>query len=188
MSYTWSPGAQNRTCTSTDHAHEHSRADVAHWPDKRYVINQMTFVYGHYNDVIMGAMASQIAGLTIVYWITLFRRRSKKTSKLRVTGLCMGNSPATAEFPAQIASNAETVSIWWCYHGLCRWDAFCSEQVFIYIFCMVKIFPLGKIIGSTLKGIQFWNLVQESEIFSDLIERGNRLVISSHRILWNLMT
>ena len=43
----------------------------------------------------------------------LFRRRSKKTSKLRVTGLCAGNSPGTGEFPAQIASNAENVSIWW---------------------------------------------------------------------------
>ena len=31
----------------------------------------------------------------------LFRRRSKKTSKLRVTGLCAGNSPGTDEFPAQ---------------------------------------------------------------------------------------
>ena len=29
----------------------------------------------------------------------LFRRRSKKTSQLRVTGLCAGNSPATGEFP-----------------------------------------------------------------------------------------
>ena len=42
-----------------------------------------------------------------------FRRRSKKTSKLRVTGLCAGNSPMTAECPAQMASNAEKVSIWW---------------------------------------------------------------------------
>ena len=43
----------------------------------------------------------------------LFRRRSKKTSKLRVTGLCAGNSPGTGEFPAQMASYAENVSIWW---------------------------------------------------------------------------
>ena len=35
-----------------------------------------------------------------------FGRRSKKTSKLRVTGLCVGNSPVTGEFPAQMASNA----------------------------------------------------------------------------------
>ena len=31
----------------------------------------------------------------------LFRRRSKKTSKLRVTGLCEGNPPVIDEFPAQ---------------------------------------------------------------------------------------
>ena len=36
-----------------------------------------------------------------------FRCRSKKTSKLRVTGLCVGNSQGTGEFPAQMASNAE---------------------------------------------------------------------------------
>ena len=46
----------------------------------------------------------------------LFRRRSKKTSKLRVTGLCVGNSPVNSEFPAQMASNAENVSIWWRHH------------------------------------------------------------------------
>ena len=45
----------------------------------------------------------------------LFRRRSKKTSQLRVTGLCEGNSPVTGEFPAQRASNAEDVSIWWSH-------------------------------------------------------------------------
>ena len=37
----------------------------------------------------------------------LFRRRSKKTSKLRVTGLCAGNSPVTCVFLAQMASDAE---------------------------------------------------------------------------------
>ena len=47
----------------------------------------------------------------------LFRRRSKKTLKLRVTGLCAGNSPGTGEFPAQKASNAENVSIWWRHHA-----------------------------------------------------------------------
>ena len=45
-----------------------------------------------------------------------FRRRSKKTSKFRVTGLCEGNSPVTGEFPAQKACNAENVSIWWRHH------------------------------------------------------------------------
>ena len=45
----------------------------------------------------------------------LFRPRRKNTSKLRVTCLCERNSPVTGEFPAQIASNAENVSIWWCH-------------------------------------------------------------------------
>ena len=46
----------------------------------------------------------------------LFRPSSKKTSNLCVTGLCVGNSPGTSEFPAQTASNAENVSIWWRHH------------------------------------------------------------------------
>ena len=40
----------------------------------------------------------------------LIRRRSNKTSELRVTGLCAGNSPVTGEFPAQMASNADYCS------------------------------------------------------------------------------
>ena len=50
----------------------------------------------------------------------LFRRRSKKTSKVGVTGLCAGNSPGTGEFLAQMASYAENVSIWWRHHVLRR--------------------------------------------------------------------
>ena len=68
----------------------------------------------HHNDVIMSA--SQITSLTIVYSTVYSRRRSKKTPKLRVTGLCAGISPVTGEFPAQRVSNAENVSIWWRRH------------------------------------------------------------------------
>ena len=46
----------------------------------------------------------------------LFRRRSQKTSKLRVIGLCAGNSPVTDEFPTQRAINAENVSSGWRRH------------------------------------------------------------------------
>ena len=48
----------------------------------------------------------------------LLKRRSKKTSKLCVTGLCGGNSPVTGEFPAQMVSNAENVFIWWRHYVL----------------------------------------------------------------------
>ena len=67
-----------------------------------------------------------------------FRRRSKKTSKLRVTGLCEGNSLGTGEFPTLMASNAENVSIWWRHHEVTlpviNWDEylrgfdFCSSS------------------------------------------------------------
>ena len=46
----------------------------------------------------------------------LSRHKSKKPSKLRVTGLCVGKSPEAGEFPAQMASNAESVSIWWRHY------------------------------------------------------------------------
>ena len=57
----------------------------------------------------------------------LFRRRSNKTSKLRFTGLCAGNSPLTGEFPAQMASNTESflliMSSWYGTQLLMRIDA-----------------------------------------------------------------
>ena len=64
----------------------------------------------HCSDVIIHAMASQINQQPRDCLLNrLFRRRSKKISKLRVTGLC--------EFPAQRVSNAENVSFWWRHRG-----------------------------------------------------------------------
>ena len=74
----------------------------------------------HHSDAIISAVVSQITGVSIVSSKRLFRVRSQKTSKLRVTCLCEGNSPVTGEFPAKRASNAENVSIRWHHHG-------CSE-------------------------------------------------------------
>ena len=64
----------------------------------------------------------------------LFRRKSKKTSKLSVTGLCAGNSPGTGECP--MASYVENISIWWRHHVLRKivrfpqkihWDVFLTR-------------------------------------------------------------
>ena len=63
----------------------------------------------------------------------LFRRRSKKTSKLPVTGLCVGNLPGTGEFPAQMASNAENVSTWWRHHDMFVWWLWRDMYGMIYI-------------------------------------------------------
>ena len=79
---------------------------------------------------------------------SLFRRRSKKTSMLRVTGLCAGNSPGTGEFPAQMASNAENVSIRWRHHedgptrSLHKWSSL-EGCILVIIPCNItwKIIP-----------------------------------------------
>ena len=77
----------------------------------------------------------------------LFRCRSKKTSKLRVTGLCAGNSPVTGKFPPQRASNAENVSIWWRHHA-----ARCPA--------MLLIGPLGTNFSEILIGIQTFSFMK----------------------------
>ena len=67
----------------------------------KVVSNERRYMYCdlHYNGVVMSTMASQITSLTSVYLTVYPRCRSKKTWKLRVTGLCVGNSPVTGEFP-----------------------------------------------------------------------------------------
>ena len=78
----------------------------------------------------------------------LSRRRSKKTSKLRITGLSAGNSPGTGEFPAQRVSNAEDVFIWWRHRvwkmtylrrGLV-WDGESSVSI---IWCHISAFNVA---------------------------------------------
>ena len=78
------------------------------------------YEWHHYNDIVLRAMSTlhwrhngrefisndQSYGCLLN---RLFWRILKKTSKLRVTGLCKGNSPGTGEFPAQMASNADKV-------------------------------------------------------------------------------
>ena len=65
----------------------------------------------------MGAIASQITSLTIVYSTIYSGADQSKHQKLRITGLCVGNSPGTGEFPVQMASYAENVSIWWRHYA-----------------------------------------------------------------------
>ena len=56
----------------------------------------------------MGALASQITNLTIVY---------SKHQSSETLAICAGNSPVSGEFPTQMASYyAEDISIWWRHH------------------------------------------------------------------------
>ena len=78
--------------------------------DFHYNAVQQRTMYSHYNDVIMGSMASQITSLTIAYSAVYLgadlRKHQSSASLAFVSG----------ELPAQMASNAENVSIWWRHH------------------------------------------------------------------------
>ena len=64
------------------------------------------------------------------------RHRSKKTAKLRATGLYEGNPPVTGGFPSQKAFNAEIFSIWWRhYKSVPKSEANISEEKIIFTDC-----------------------------------------------------
>ena len=62
----------------------------------------------------MGAIAYQITSLTIVY-STVIQTQIKENIKAPRHWPLYGEF--TGEFPAQMASNAENISIWWRHHG-----------------------------------------------------------------------
>ena len=67
-------------------------------------------------------MASQITSLTVVYSIVnLGADQSKHQSFASLT--FVWEFTGTGEFPAQRASNAENVSIWWRHHDYGQLDA-----------------------------------------------------------------
>ena len=62
----------------------------------------------------MGAMASQITSLTIVFstvYLDTDQRKHQSSASLAFV-------QEADKFPAQMASNAENVSIWWRHHAI----------------------------------------------------------------------
>ena len=94
----------------------------------------------------------------------LFRRRSKITSKLRVTGFCVGNSPGTCEFPAQMASNAEKmfpfddviIRIWLLKYAPPSWIYVSSMNWFWYA---VKFLIVSLLFGSAELDLELFQRV-----------------------------
>ena len=75
-------------------------------------------IWLHYNDVIMTTIASQITSLTVVYSRVYTDADQRNIKAPRHWPLC-GEFTGVGEFPAQRASYAENVSIWWRHH---EWD------------------------------------------------------------------
>ena len=64
----------------------------------------------------MGAPASQIISLAIVFSTVNSGTEKKDKKKLRANCLCEGNSPVTGEFSAEMTSNTENASIGWHHY------------------------------------------------------------------------
>ena len=65
----------------------------------------------------MGAMASQITRLTIVNSLFIQAQIKENIQAPRHWPL-YGDSPVAGEFPVQMVSHAEDISIWWRHHGI----------------------------------------------------------------------
>ena len=71
---------------------------------------------------IMGAIASQITSLTIVY-STVYSDADQRKHQSSASLAFVRGIHRAGEFPAQMASNAENVSIWWRHHVVAVvWD------------------------------------------------------------------
>ena len=92
----------------------------------------MSQINGPYNNVVIGAMASQITSLTVVYSTVYLGDDQRKHQ-----------APRHGEFPAQMASNAGNVSIWWRHHGGCFLSMFESQVNWV----LVKEFQIHKLVN-----------------------------------------
>ena len=70
----------------------------------------------HYNDVIMSAMSSLITSFTIVYSSVYSGADQRKDQSSASLASVRGIHRWPVKYPAQRASNAENVSIWWRHH------------------------------------------------------------------------
>ena len=74
----------------------------------------------HYIDVIMATMASQITSLRL-FTQPFIQTQIKENTKAPRHWPFYGEFTGTGEFPAQRASKAENVSIWWRHHVHWNW-------------------------------------------------------------------
>ena len=127
-------------------------------PMMRYSVAECTGCRHHYSDVIMGAIASQITSLTIVY-STVYsgadqRKHQSSPSLAFVTG----------DRWIQMASNAENISIWWRHHVSTASGAVCDGGGFA---------GFGYALAS---GWNLWNVIHLHCTFRHPLSYANVLV------------
>ena len=131
------------------------RLNTNRWSDTRYIkIHAHLSFYGssvgmtelsvrhvcinHYTDVIMGATASQIPSLTIVY-STVYSDADQRKHQSSASLAFVMNSPGAGEFPAQMASNAENVSIRWRHHEVTEASTYTHIYLYGYTYTYTSV-------------------------------------------------
>ena len=88
--------------------------DIKGFALEKVCVFQVTMFY--YSDVIMSAMASQIAGVSIVCSTLCSGADQQKHQSSTSLDFVWGNHRWPVDSPNKGASNAEMVSIWWRHH------------------------------------------------------------------------
>ena len=97
----------------------------------------------HYNDIIMGLMASQVTSLTVVF-STVYSGADQGKHQSSASLAFVGDSPVTGEFLAQMASNMENISIRWRHHVI-DYDWKCCDWRTLYVIDSVGIIESQRI-------------------------------------------
>ena len=112
----------------------------------------------------------------------LFRRRSKKTSKLRVTGLCVGNSPGPVNSPhkAQLRGKCFHLmtSSWLCIHAL-----YANSGKHINFQCPID----GRDVVWLMKS-PHWQLLLHSYCSYANCTKLNEIIVPQYDVYWNIYT
>ena len=88
---------------------------LSQWDIYRRDFAKIEMMMAHYNDVIMTTTASQITSLTVVY-STVYSDADQRKHQSSASLAFVRGIHRAGEFPAQRASYAENVSIWWRHH------------------------------------------------------------------------
>ena len=105
---------------------------IHYWLLMTWQVGHIPLMYnilGHYSDVIMSVMASQITSVSIFAQPFVQAHMKENIKAPRHWSLWGEATGAPVDSPHKRASNAENVSVWWRFHGLFGCDYLCMSKM-----------------------------------------------------------
>ena len=132
--------------------------------------NLVNSMRNHYSDVIMGRWRLK-SPASRLFTRTFIQAQIKENTKApRHWPLC-GNSQVTGEFPAQMSSNAENVSIWWRHHD--NYFAIVGNHTDIALFWILTVKIWVSSVNKLAWKESFFVFVLIFEEFSKILSNGS---------------